>query len=92
MDGAVQVEMHRAARAIFYPHYWDREHALKEPVIRHMVDCVGVTEADVRDMRYMVNRDAVIVRTWNWRKFYISGIHQHEHSIDHEATKQGTRN
>jgi hypothetical protein len=76
------------ARKIFYPHQWSREHALKPPVIDHMVNCEGVTEADVRDMRYLWDRDAVIVRTWNWRKFVITGIHQHEHSIKHEQGRK----
>jgi len=84
MDGAVQMEMHRAARAIFYPYHWDKEQAQRAPVVRHMVDCEGVTEADVRDIRFVSNYDAAVVRTWNWRKFYITGIHQHEHSIQHE--------
>lgn len=77
-------EFDRVARKIFYPRQWDRGQAQLPPVIRHMIDCEGVTEADVRDMRYLPNHDVLVVRTWNWRKFYITGIHQHEHSIQHE--------
>jgi hypothetical protein len=76
------------ARRIFYPQRWNREHAQLPPIIDHMVNCEGVTEADVRDMRYVVNVDAIVVRTWNWRKFYISGIHQHEHSLKHEGNRK----
>lgn len=56
-----------------------------------MVNCEGVTEADVRDMRYLVDRDAVIVRTWNGRKFVVTGIHQHEHSIKYEQQRNQGR-
>ena len=56
-----------------------------------MVNCEGVTEADVRDMRFMASHDVAIVRTWNWRKFYVTGVHQHEHSIKHEQHKQGSK-
>ena len=80
----------RIARKIFYPKYWDRGQAQLPPVIDHMVNCEGVTEADVRDMRYLSNRDVLVVRTWNWRKFFITGIHQHEHSIQHDKKKQGS--
>ena len=80
----------RIARKIFYPYHWDRGQAQLPPVIDHMVNCEGVTEADVRDMRYLSNRDVLVVRTWNWRKFFITGIHQHEHSIQHDKKKQGS--
>jgi hypothetical protein len=78
---------HRIARKLFYPKRWDREQAQLPPIIDHMVNCVGVTEADVRDVCYLVNRDALVVRTWNWRKFAIDGRHQHEHSLKHEESR-----
>ena len=80
-DEAVAVEMNALARRLFYPHTWSREHALKPSIVQHMVECEGVTEADIRDMRYLVNRDAIIVRLWNWRKFEVTGLHQHEHDV-----------
>ena len=80
-DEAVSREMNAVARAIFYPYRWNREHALKPSIVQHMIECEGVTEADIRDMRYLVNRDAIVVRLWNWRKFQIDGIHQHNHDV-----------
>ena len=88
MSGEVPMDMHLIARRLFYPHRWDREQALLPPIIDHMVNCVGVTEADVRDLRYVNSHDVLIVRTWNWRKFPVSGIHQHEHSIKHEQGRK----
>jgi len=76
------------ARKIFYPKQWNREQAQLPPVIDHMVNCEGVTEADVRDMRYLPSHDVLVVRAWNWRKFFITGIHQHEHSIKHERNRK----
>ena len=76
------------ARRMFYPPQWSRSQAQLPPIIDHMVNCEGVTEADVRDMRYLVNADVLVVRTWNWRKFYITGIHQHEHSLKHEGNRK----
>jgi hypothetical protein len=51
---------------------------------------VGVTEADIRDLRYEVNRDVVIVRLWNWRKFYITGLDMTTH--EHNQSTNRSRN
>lgn len=77
----------RAARLLFYSAEWNRPQALAEPVIRHMIDCEGIPESDIRDMRYVHTYDAVIIRTWNWRKFIVTGIHQFQHEIQHQAMK-----
>lgn len=42
-------------------------------MIRMAVDLLGVTEADVRDVRRKPNYDVLIVRLWNWRKLEITG-------------------
>ena len=61
----------RAITRVLLPHDW------REPdpsLVAYCVDHLGVTEADVRDVRWIADRDAVVVRLWNWRRFEVSGL------------------
>lgn len=46
----------------------------REVEIRYAVERLGLTEADVRDARWWLNRDAVTIRTHNWRRFDVTGL------------------
>lgn len=74
-SGQIPAGIELAARRLFYPKKWSQEHANMRPVVRHMIDCEGVTTADVKDMRYLPTHDVVVVRLRNGRKFPISGHH-----------------
>lgn len=43
-------------------------------MINAVVDLLGISEADVKRVRYVMNYDMVMVETWNRRRLLLSGM------------------
>ena len=61
----------RAVTDVLFPAHW---HEPDPRLIAYCVERRGVTEADIRDCRWLWDRDVVVVRLWNWRRFEVSGM------------------
>ena len=41
--------------------------------ITAIIDCTGLTEADIKKVEPAYTRDAFTITAWNWRKYVVSG-------------------
>ena len=62
-------------RLVFPP----ARHQPRPEMIRYAVEVLGITEVDIRDYTYFFTHDAITLRTWNHRKFVISGLELRNH-------------
>ena len=77
--GPVSRTMDHLARVLWYSTTWSKTQARKRWVVEHMIQCEGVPESDIRDIRFLPDRDVVVVRLHNWRHFKVNGIHMTWH-------------
>lgn len=52
-------------------------------MIQSLVNLLGVSEVDLRDISYYFNKDMVQVRLWNHRKFTVAGIDLFRETLRH---------
>jgi len=50
-----------------------------ESVVNYAIEELGLTEADIRDYRFVRDQDAFIIRQWNWRKHLVLSIDFFKH-------------
>lgn len=52
------------------------------PGMRQLLSAIlGVSEIDIRDVYWFMNQDALLVRTWNHRKFVVDGLQLFSHPL-----------
>jgi len=54
---------------------------MKDPV-EYAVRVLGITEADIKDWQYRWDADLIRIRTWNHRKFIVTGLELFTGTID----------
>jgi len=65
------------ATGITPPAAWGRWSGWVKPrpdIAARCAAVVGITEADVRDIRYCWSADLIEVRAWNWRRRIVTGM------------------
>ncbi len=64
---------------------WYRYRAWESITSQKFISCLvglGISESDIRDMRWVMNYDLYEVRLWNHRKILVSGQMVYENSRD----------
>lgn len=52
---------------------------IQEQTIRYIMEKFGITRVDIRIVIQVVNYDMMEIRTWNGRRFYVTGLELANH-------------